>query len=102
MRRIYELNGVEISSSRCDGFLFAARKNLGDCIACGEPVTKGQKHIRPNIFSFNEPFHAECYLADQQYYDTPTILGIKIEKRRIFGIVRTYVICKEFFAIEKT
>jgi len=96
MPRIYKLNGVEIRSSRCDGFLFTARKDFGDCVACGELVKKGQKRVRMNVFGQDEPMHLKCYLADHSSYSTPTILGVKIEKWYNFGILRTYVICKEF------
>lgn len=100
--RIYELNGTEIKSSRCDGFLFTTRKDFGDCVACGKLVKKGEKRVRMNIYGQDEPMHLKCYLADHSNWTTPTILGVKVEKRYRFGTLRTYVICKEFTAYEET
>lgn len=92
-RRIYILDGREIDSSECDGFLHTARTNRGDCLACGKAVEAGSQYVILNYYDCPDPFHLECFIADHPEH---TILGIRRQTRRPFGLPRNYVICQDF------
>lgn len=94
MRRIYILNGTEINSKECDGFLHRARTDRGYCPACGNQVLAGQEYILLNYFGCPDPFHLQCFIDDHPQH---AIIGIKEEKRKTWwGIEKKYVICKDY------
>lgn len=94
MRRIYLLDGKRIDPSEVMGFVHVARDdNWGHCISCLKPLLKGQKRVRMNIFGTDEPIHLDCYVKD---HSKPIILGVKIEKRLLYGVMRNHVICQTF------
>lgn len=93
MRRFYLLNGKEIEASECDGFLHRAMTPRGNCMACGKAVNTNQQYVILNYYDCPDPLHLECFIADHPEH---TILGVKIEKRKRFLLLRTYVICKDY------
>jgi hypothetical protein len=69
------LNGREIPSNTVNGELHTARRNIGICASCSEPITAGQQYVK--IFVINgEPLHLECWLMDHDM----TIVAVGVHK----------------------
>jgi hypothetical protein len=92
--RLYYLGNQEISSHRVGGAIHVAKKDFGECVACGEMVKKGQKRVRMFVFGADEPIHLECYVGDHS--DPSCILAVGTKKVYRFGIERVEVMCKIF------
>ena len=90
-RRIYYLNGQQISPEKVSGFLHTARKNLGSCMGCGDPVRKGQQYVMLNIIGA-DPLHFKysCMTEEDEVVAVGTRRGIR------FGVPRCFVICASF------
>ena len=74
-KRTYTLNGREIPSNSVGGELHRARREIGNCAKCREPITTGQQYVK--IFTFyGEPLHLECWLIDHDM----TIVAVGIQK----------------------
>lgn len=92
MRRIYMLNGKEILSSECYVFLHKTRKDR-ECIDCESPIHKGEKYVKLNYpFAEDCIFHVSCFMGS---HEDENVVGVKIVKKREFGLLRNYVICQE-------
>jgi len=96
LRRIYLLEGREIPSSECGGFLHThLKKTELECMACGEPILQGDHYIMLNVWNA-DPLHCDCF-----HY--PTILGVKqYRKKTYYGIEKGYVDCVIFKSQEET
>lgn len=90
-KRKYFLHDREIPSNTVGGELHKARGHIGECVACFEPITKGQQYVK--IFVINgEKLHLECWLIDHDM----TIVAVALrEIRDMFGTKRTEIICED-------
>ncbi len=98
-KRIYLLDGKQIESSDCGGFVHRARKDRSGVLK--GIIKKGEKLVRFNNWKMgNEVISLEDYVRDHDE-GKGVILGVRTTKIRPYGIICNAVVCERFFAVRE-